>query len=256
MIRINSYLRLLLFASAIAFFTGFPSLSMEEVKNESLESLPLEWNSRQSHDFSGEGRPKRTAGGASRSQCQNDSDFSLTALIPDTPVALTATNSPTFWFYIPYTLTPKHSLEFVIKDSQDKYIYKTKLAGKETSSGIIGLRLPSKIILNAEENYSWYFLVYCQPQNSHKFVYVNGSIRRIEYDPNHLKLFSAEEKLQFYVTEGLWHDVITYLVESMISDPQDVVIRNNWVTLLQSVGLKQLANKPFVVLSQKVKKIE
>ena len=246
MTRINSYLRLLFFASAIAFLTGFPSvLSMEEAENESLE-FPLEWNSRQSPDFSGEGRPKRTAGGASRSQCRNKSDLPLTALIPDTPVALTAADSPTFWFYLPYTLTPKHSLEFVIKDSQDKYVYKTELAGKETPPGIIGLRLPSRVTLNAEENYSWYFLVYCQPQNSSKFVYVNGSIRRIESHLNHLESSSAEEKLQFYVTEGLWHDAITHLVESTIYNPQDVAIGNNWVTLLESVGLKQLASKPFV----------
>ena len=242
----NFYIRSLALAGAIALANpSSPTPVRAEAK--SLQSIPLEWN-HNSPDFSEDGRPKRTAGGASRSGCQNKSNLPLTALIPNTSVALTAAKSPTFWFYLPYTLTPKHSVEFVLKDSQDKYIYRTKLTGKETSPGIVGLRLPTTVSIDAEQDYNWYFLVYCQPQNPAKFIYLSGSLRRIDrpYLNSSLKFPSPKERLYFYATEGLWHDAVTHLAEQMRANSQDAAIQNDWAGLLQSVGLEELAKEPFV----------
>lgn len=237
-------MRSLALAGAIAL-TSPASLMSVKAETDSLQSIPWEWENHNSPDFSGDGRPKRTAGGASRNECQK-SDLPLTALIPDTSVALTAAESPTFWFYLPYTLTPQHSVEFVLKDSDDNYIHQTKF-NKATSPGVISLRLPPNVTIDAEQNYHWYFLVYCQPQNPAKFVYVSGSLRRVEnsYLNSSLKSPSSEELLHFYVTEGLWHDAVTHLAEQMKANPQNTAIQNDWETLLQSVGLEELANKPF-----------
>ena len=231
-------------AVSIAFTIGLPN-HLAARTEINLQSLPLEW-SNQSQDFSGDGRPKRTAGGASRGQCQAKNNLPLTAIVPDTSVALTTAKSPTFWFYLPYTLTPKHSVEFVLKDDRDKYVYKTELTGKEVSPGIVSFRLPSKVALDPELNYNWYFLVYCEPQDKDKFAYVNGSVRRIEssYLSSSSKL-SSQEQLHFYASEGFWHDAVTNLAERMSANPQDLAIEVNWVTLLRSVGLEKLAREPF-----------
>ena len=61
--------------------------------------------------------------------------------------------SPTFWFYVPYTLTPNYSVEFVPKDNQDNTIYTNKVGGKGTPSGIVSLRLPSTVLLKAGKDY-------------------------------------------------------------------------------------------------------
>ena len=244
----NFYLRSLALAGAIALANPSSLTPVRaEAESESLQSIPLEWN-HNSPDFSEDGRPKRTAGGASRGECQK-SDLPLTALIPNLPVALTAANSPTFWFYLPYTLRPEHSIEFVLKDSQDKYIYRTKLTGKNTSPGIVGLNLPAKVNIEPEQNYNWYFVVYCQPRNSDKFVYVSGSLQRIDrpHLNSSLKFSSPKERLYFYATEGLWYDAVTNLAKQIKANPQDNVIQKDWETLLKSVGLEEeLASKPFV----------
>ena len=255
MTKTNFYPRPLVLASAIAklaigiaFIIGLPSHLAAQTKIDSLKSLPLEWENQQPQDFSGDGRPKRTAGGASRSQCQAKNDLPLTAIVPDTAVVLTAAKSPTFWFYLPYTLTPKNSVEFVLKDDRDKYVYKTELTGKKVTPGIVGLRLPPKVALNPELDYNWYFLVYCEPQDRDKFAYVNGSVRRIEnsYLSSSSELSSPQEQLHFYASEGLWYDALTNLAERMSANPQDVAIKDNWATLLRSVGLEKLAGEPFV----------
>ena len=249
MTKTNLYLQILALFSTLTFLNSSFSPSPTEAEAESLQSIPLEWeNSQSSPDFSGDGRPKRTAGGASRGECQAKNDLPLTAIVPETAVALTAAKSPTFWFYLPYTLTPKNSVEFVLKDDRDKYVYKTELTGKRVSPGIIDLRLPSEVTLNAELSYNWYFVVYCQGQDRDKFVYVNGSVRQVDrpYLNSSLKLFSPKEKLHFYASEGLWYDAVTHLAERISSHPHDATAKNDWAMLLQSVKLKKLANKPFV----------
>ena len=246
--KTNFYLQPLALACAIAFSMSSPSLAPVRAETVSMQSIPLEWRNRESPDFSGDGRPRRTAGGASRSGCQNQNEMTLTALIPNTPIALTVAESPTFWFYVPYALTPEQSVEFVLKDSQNDYVYKTKLTRRETSPGIIGLRLPSTVSLEANQNYDWYFLVYCEPENLSKFVYVNGSVRRVErpYLTSSLEFPSAAERLHFYASEGLWYDAVSHLAQQISANPQDAATKNDWATLLQSVGLEKLIEKPFV----------
>ena len=241
-------LQSLTLAWAIAFSMSSTVLAQGRSPSVSLR-IPGQWSNRESTDFSGDGRPRRTAGGASRGECRVKNNSSLTALIPDTPVVLTIAESPTFWFYIPYTLTSENSVEFVLKDDHNNYVYKTQFSERETSPGIVNLRLPSRITLEAERNYDWYLLIYCDPQNQDKFVYVNGSVRRVERSSlnSSSKLPSPEERLNFYVAEGLWYDAITNLAEKMSAAPQDNGTRNNWVTLLRSVGLENLASEPFAL---------
>ena len=130
-------------------------------------------------DFSDTGRPHRRVGGGSRGPCRIADNPPLTALAPYNSAGLTVTEAPTFWFYIPYTLTPEHSVEFVLKTNDDE-VYKTRFSGNETTPGIVNLDLPSTVSLETDKNYNWYLLVYCDPQNQNRFVYVEGLVRRIE----------------------------------------------------------------------------
>lgn len=215
-----------------------------------LQAKPWSWELSQhdSLDFSGDGRPKRTAGGASRGECQvqQPSEY-LTALIPNTSVALTVAAAPTFWFYVPYNLLNKHSVELVLKDKQGEFLYQHKFSGKEVSSGIVSFSLPSTIELSTKENYAWYFVIYCDRHNPEKFVYVNGSIRRIENSvlKNKLTEVDREEKLILYTQAKIWYDTLTILAESLRTEPQNPQLQADWLNLLQSIGLEHLANKSF-----------
>jgi Domain of Unknown Function (DUF928) len=199
-------------------------------------------------DFSDVGRPRKRRGGGSRGACSVPNKPPLTALMPDTSAGLTLAKSPTFWFFVPYTLTSDYSVEFVLKDNQDKTVYTNKAAGKGTPAGIVNLRLPSTVALEAGKDYHWYYLVYCDAQNQDQFVYVNGAIRRVEQPNLEKKLAAAShsDRLAHYEAEGIWHEMLTEHAERLTASPQDTKTRQNWVSLLESVGLAEVASEPLV----------
>ncbi len=224
------------------------SLMINSSRELRAESISWELSHHQSPDFSEDGRPKRTAGGASRGECRASTITSnLTALIPDTPVALTVSPAPTFWFYVPYTLTAKHSAELVLKDNQGNFVYKNRFSGKDISPGIISLSLPSTVALEINQDYDWYFLIYCDRQNPDRFVYVNGSVKRVKISvfKSQLTTANSEEKLILYKREKIWYDTLTTLAESLQTEPQNPKLREDWLNLLQSVGLEHLTDFSF-----------
>lgn len=197
-------------------------------------------------DFSDVGRPRKREGGGSRGGCLVKDKPPLTALVPTTNLGLTVTN-PTFWFYVPYTLTPEQFVEFVLKDGKND-VYKTKLLGLGTPPGVISLRLPSTVSLKADKNYDWYLYIYCDSQNKDKFVFVNGLVRRVERPNLKKQLQSAtpQKRIILYATKGIWYDALTGLAELHRAYPQNHKINDDWASLLQSVGLEKLAPEPFV----------
>lgn len=236
------------FTLAIASSTRSSSTAKTD-STKPVNALPRQERSRfNTLDFSDSGRPRRRRGGGSRGSCLATNKLPLTALVPDTGTGLTIAESPTFWFYVPYTLTPNYSVEFVLKDNQNNTVYTNKVRGKGTPAGVLNLRLPSTVLLKADKDYNWYFLVYCDPQNQDKFVYVNGLIRRVERPALEKQLVSLSwgDRMIRYKAEGIWYEALTELAQSLSVSPQDAKIRQDWSSLLQSVGLEQLALEPFV----------
>lgn len=202
----------------------------------------------------GIGAPTRRSNAGSRG-CPTSSDKKkpLTALVPvyETPNqrlvwGVTTAEQPTFWVYLPYRFAPEHSVEFVLKDDQENYVYKTKFPGQGTPPGIVNLRLPSSVSLEANKDYSWHFLTYCDSQTPSS--YVNGLIRRVERPSleSQLKLAKSQERTTLYATNGIWHDALTNLAELRRNNPENKNLKNDWARLLQSIGLEQLASETFV----------
>lgn len=220
--------------------------------------IPPNSSSQEEPDFSDVGRPQKREGGGSRGECLVKDKPPLTALVPTNNLGLTLAN-PTFWFYVPYTLTPEHSVEFVLKDG-NKYVYKTKkFPGRGTPPGVVSLHLPSTVALKADNDYDWYFLIYCDSQNKDRFVFVNGLVRRVERPDLKSQLQSAtsQERVTLYATEGIWYDALASLAELHRAYPQNDKLNDDWAGLLQSVGLEKLASEPFVSccsLDKKLKK--
>jgi hypothetical protein len=247
----------LVLASAIFTYPLF-SVNAQSVKAQSVSSttkLSISGKPFSSLNFSDTGRPRRRSGGASRVLCMASSKLPLTdsskpvltALVPEMSAGLTLSQSPTFWFYLPYTLSSNQFVEFVLKDDQDRYVYKTKLSGAEVSAGIIRLPLPSTIALTTNSNYHWYFVVHCEPQNQDRFVYANGLIRRVERPQlaQQLKVAPVQEHTRLYTDEGIWYDALTSLGDRLRLSPQDDSLKQDWTSLLEAVGLEKLASEPF-----------
>jgi hypothetical protein len=198
-------------------------------------------------NFSDTGRPRRRVGGAARGECTVAGKPPLTALLPDISAGLTLSESPSFWVYLPNTLKEGGFAEFVLKDSQDKSIYTTKLSRKEASPGIIRLDLPSSVSLKTNSNYYWYFVTYCNPKKLNTFDYVNGLVRRVERPQleKQLQVIPAQEHSRLYITEEIWYDALTSLGARLRTSPRNEKLNQSWTSLLRTVGLENVASEPF-----------
>ncbi len=196
----------------------------------------------------------RQRGGASRGQCPNVGK-PLTALVPATK-AMTAEESvwgltdaeyPTFWFYVPYSLTPKLPVEFVLQDDDGNYVYKGSLTASQKQAGIVKLRLPSTAgPLEVGKMYKWYFLVDCDPDAP---PLVEGWVERRAMNPtlmSQLKNATPRQRVTLYAANGFWHDALTTLAELRSANPGDTTLSRDWVSLLHSVGLDAIAPEPII----------
>lgn len=199
------------------------------------------------------GEPGRRSSAGSRNCAATKTQTkSLTALVPAYDAqgksivgGVTTALNPTFWFFVPFELSPKDSIEFVLKDAADNYVYKTKFLGRGDSSGIVNVSLPSDTQLEANQSYSWHFLTYCNSSSPSNFV--SGFIKRVTRPELGQQLATAtpREQVKLYAEAGLWYDALTNLAELYRQNPQDQSLRQDWGILMQDVQLEQLAGEPF-----------
>ena len=194
----------------------------------------------------------RRRGGATRCpECQ-DNVLSLAALVPGSEskssLALTISKYPTFWFYLSYRVNAPRILEFVLQDEEDNYIYKTVFRTSETPTGIVSVSVPtSGLPLEIGKIYHWTFVLHYNPQQLSEYVVVSGSIQRVAPSPqltHQLEQVKLQKYAALYATNGIWYDALTTLAMLRRKYPQDAGLTANWIQLLQSVGLGDLATKP------------
>lgn len=205
----------------------------------------------------------RQRGGASRGDCPSVAK-PLTALVPATQetlsnrqgkapaltswesvFGLTTAASPTLWFYIPYALTSKTPIEFVLQDEQGNNIYKTSFTTDQGQPGIVSFSLPSTATaLKVGKMYHWYLIIDCAPDNPPA---VEGWIKRVAINSTltrRLQTATPQQRVALYATNGIWYDALTTLAELRGANPEDATLLNDWVSLLHSVGLDALMNEP------------
>ena len=168
---------------------------------------------------------------------------------PESVLSLTVGEYPTFWFYVPYSPNDIHSVQFVLLDDNDNYVYKTALTLSKTP-GVVSFRLPSTAEpLEIGKSYHWYFLIPCDSQKPSRSVFVNGWVQRVALNPalmSQLKTATPQKRVALYAAAGIWHEAQTTLAELRRTEPNDAAIAAEWSDLLQSVGLEKLAQKPIV----------
>lgn len=201
--------------------------------------------------------PGRRRGGARRGACPITST-ELTALVPATEVTTqtlpetyvggkTIAEHPTFWFYVPHSLT-NLTAEFILQDDMGRDLYRISsadLPASEQTPGIISVSLPSTIApLEINKVYQWYFKLNCEAEAP---VYVRGGIERIPLPSelaNQLATAAPEEQANLYLTNDIWYDAVTVLAQRHRSNPSNPTIKAAWTNLLQSVGLEDIAANP------------
>ncbi|HEY9600834.1 MAG TPA: DUF928 domain-containing protein [Allocoleopsis sp.] len=216
------------------------------------------------------GAPDKTGQTGSRGECQSvkSVDTPLTALVPISKTSsgdevvwgLTSAEYPTFWFYVPYSLTGKLSGELRLTEQDEKgnRIYKPiKVTG--TAPGIIGVRLPStEASLKIGKVYTYDFVVRCDLNDSSKNIYVTASVERRTPSPSlesQLRKATQRERAALYAKEGFWYESLTTLAELRRANPNDAGLTADWgalldATLLKADYLNKIKQEPIVPLNQ------
>ncbi|NEO82468.1 DUF928 domain-containing protein [Moorena sp. SIO4G3] len=213
------------------------------------------------------GVPGKRKAAASRGRCPQVKE-PLTALVPSTPTiasdgqipltvghatrtesvfGLTVVSHPTFWFYVPYALTPDLPLEFVLQDENYNEIYWTKFVASSSSPSVVGIELPSTVTsLEVGKQYRWYFVVKCERLGS---PVVTGWVKRMALNPslkNQLDQATLEQKAIIYARSGIWYDTLNALAKLRQQNSSNDLLIKDWVKLLQSVDLDGIALAPLL----------
>ncbi|MBD1881944.1 DUF928 domain-containing protein [Coleofasciculus sp. FACHB-T130] len=198
------------------------------------------------------GTPDGRERGATRGGCQNPAlapkSASLAALTP-LDVGLTVAEYPTFSWYM--AETSAREAEFLLRDANDREVYKAKfaLAGKP---GIYSLNLPPSANLPPlaqDKEYHWDVSVICDANNREKDMVVGGAIKRIAPDSalvRQIQRATLQERVGLYAQARLWHETLATLLELRRLNPNDSTLASDWKKLLLSVELNKVASEPLV----------
>lgn len=207
--------------------------------------------------------PGRRRGGARRGDCPATST-QLTALVPETEVSAqvlpetyvggsTTAEYPTFWFYVPYSISADLTAEFILQDDTGQNIYRiasSDFPADEVSPGIISISLPSTIApLEIGKVYKWYFKLNCGMETP---MFVQGGIERIALNSNLAKQLANATptgQANLYIKNNVWYDAVNIIAQVYRTNPTDNNTKSAWINLLRSLGLEDIAAKPGVSMS-------
>ncbi len=206
--------------------------------------LALQFNS------SNVGAPGNREAGSARSSPCVTTDRGLVALIPADNVGLTTAAYPTVFAYLPPSTA--RVAEFALLDEQtNEEVYRATLDLPE-QPGIFTVAVPndgSVAALEVGRKYYWFFTVICNPNNRAEDMLVQGNIERVVLSPEvQARIATSDPAGQpaIYAEAGIWQDTLVTLHTLWQANPDDAVIRQEWASLLESVGLEAIATEPIL----------
>ena len=202
-------------------------------------------NSKRAADF---GLPTHRRDGGSRGSMDScvasAENQNLMALIPQQTIGASASASPRLFFYVP-EVDKQKTLEFVLRNESDELMYETFISTE--GDGIMSVEIPAEVnsnMLETEQNYHWYLSMICDYEQRSRDIVVEGWLRQETIDlatQKQLDTASSIEKAEVYRDRGFWFDALSTLAES-----DSDAVHQKWSEMLSSVGLEELASKPFV----------
>ncbi|EKQ70612.1 protein of unknown function DUF928 [Leptolyngbyaceae cyanobacterium JSC-12] len=185
-------------------------------------------------------RAIRTAGTGSRG-CERLSQVTILPLVPDNHVGLTVSPRPTFMAF----LAGAKSAEFtLVEPGVNKPLVVQTV--QPNSKGIIKVNLPATTPdLVAGKDYRWSVAVICNPKRRSQDIYAQGWIQRVPMSNELGKAIastrSEQARARLYAEAGMWYDAISTLSNATSADPKNSAIREDLASLLNQVGLPNIA---------------
>ncbi len=231
-------------AITLELFIGSPLATWAQGMRSPSQEVAINWTP------PNRGTPANTEGAGTRNEgtCaegETTPNPPLTAVMPINSLALTVAERPTFFVYVPATSAQK--AELILKDESEEIVYAAKidLPGK---AGIVSISFPANATpLETGKTYRWYFDLVC---NSGKRIFVDRMmVERIEPSQTlqrQLQQAKERDRPNIYAQNGLWYDTLTALAAIRRSAANNTTITADWKQLLESAGLKEIADKPLI----------
>ncbi len=197
--------------------------------------------------------PPVTAGGATRGFCAvNDKAKSITSLTPKDrdgtdEVALTLSNRPSFFFYLPSS--PARTAEFLLLTDDDSTIVYQKTFILPERAGVVEYQLPEDApALQVGKQYHWFITLGCDTaMGASGNPTIEGWVERTEAPSALVKALQKADSGTYptlYAESGIWHEALAFLANERRKAPTSTRSLADWRDLLKSVGLERIANEP------------
>lgn len=200
-----------------------------------------------------QGLPGRRIGGGTRTLDGAVQDGQpLTALLPESNLAMVTAEHPALLFYVPQTDGPQ-TIEFVLRNTTDHLVYETTFE-VPAQGGIvtIDLHVPQDAFqLAVNRDYQWYFSIVAEDRA--KDISVDGWVRRIDLKAwmqrqdldaqlaDRLAQATEIERVRLlYQDAHLWNEALLNLYGLTRSQPDNLALLREWSSLLDAVGLEAL----------------
>jgi Domain of Unknown Function (DUF928) len=205
----------------------------------------------------GDPAPKNSSGGATRNGsiatafCSSERSgisSSVIPVLPENHVGFTLTEHPTVFIYIPQTTASK-ALFSIQEEGSNSHVYQTDVILPK-KPGVMQVKLPSDIPgLKTNKTYKWSLVMICTADLEPDSPFVNGWIRRVEpkkdIKNNNDKIISLDSVSKL-AERGIWYDTLSVLAQLRMKQPNNQTLISSWQDLLNSAGLKEIANQPLV----------
>lgn len=201
-----------------------------------------------------EDQPRNSTGGASRtiSQClskggeNNNSYFS--ALLPASNQGLTAVSHPTILAYLPETSAKKAFFSWIDEDNNEHY---QAIVPIEQKGGVVNYSLPETApALEVGKSYTWAIGIMCDGRLKPDSPVIQGQIKRVELASDLKSKLDSNTSLKnaaIYANGGLWYDTVATMAQLKTAQPNNPNLNFNWEELLNSIGLKDIAQSPLKI---------
>ncbi|MEO1180199.1 MAG: DUF928 domain-containing protein, partial [Cyanobacteria bacterium J06636_28] len=129
-------------------------------------------------------------------------------------------------------------------------VYQTAFAPSSTA-GIATLQLPDAMglaPLRTDNYYYWSVEIYC-PDDTAAVMTAEGFVELLRPDPILAEALANSEGLDraaIAAENSLWFDTTRALSDHLQTQPNDLQAIENWQTLLESIGLENIADAPLL----------
>ena len=167
-------------------------------------------------------------------------------------VGLTLQEQPVLYWYISSLTTYPIELTLTEVDGVIPLIEKRIEAVSEPGIQRVELR-DYGVTLEIGKRYKWFVAVIVDPEGRSKDVSASGFIERVDPVQVSFRLSDTnkEDTVRAYAEAGIWYDAFSTISQMIDALPKDVVLHDYRASLLEQVGLEEVAKSDRTLASAK-----